>query len=457
MKTTIDELLNGRSVPKEDTVYFLAKDEVNHFPMTAGDFFKIEPAEKWRGDSWLENLFQRKMEEKKGDSVYQELLRMTEEIKARVHRIKIEDPKGYGHMAQIRSLRFVKHSIENALKELELNYQSEVQREMAKIYGIRSRKLLVYKNTVCLGSFEDLERQVPCLKKVRINWIRGIPLLLKNVGDICSAFDQNIPIGLVGGPCLFGLYEVEVVIQHKDGGRFSYDFSSGHHYDRIGQKTYEFADHVEQYYRNIQGIHFINWKKGVTSQEFESLEVLFDVGAVLGAKVAVVIPDISYLKYLSTVITPLDNAVKLQAMEEFRLEAHRIADLYLNKIEELKQQYPDVTVRVLHDRDKEACEIFHARREAFFRESGLIHRLTARRAKTDAVFDYISMLALPYYFWETPQVIQIDNLDETDSFRKCRKVHKGAFSLSAVLYPEKLSENGEQTIFNAPLKYKDYM
>lgn len=56
MKTTIDGLLDARSVPKEDTVYFLAKDEVNHFPMTAGDFFKIEPAEKWRGDSWPEKL-----------------------------------------------------------------------------------------------------------------------------------------------------------------------------------------------------------------------------------------------------------------------------------------------------------------------------------------------------------------------------------------------------------------
>lgn len=457
MRTTIDGLLDERAVPKEDSVYFLANDVINHFPMTAGDFFKIETAEKWRGDSWPENLFQRKMEEKKEDPAYRELLRMAEEIKAWIHRIKTADPKGYGHMVQIRSLRLAGHGIEKALKELELNYQSEVQLEMAKTYGIRNRKLLVYKNTVCLGSFEDLELQIPSLREVRLKWIRQIPLLLKNIDSIRRAVEQNIPIGLVGGPCLFGLYEVEIVVQHKDGRRFSYDFSSGRHYDRVGQKTYEFADHVEQFYQQIENIHFINWKKGVTSQELESLEVLFEVGAVLGAKVAVVIPDISYLKYLSTVIAPLDKAVKCWALEKFRKVAHDIADLYLNRVEMLKRQYPGIEVRVLHDRDAKACEIFYSGRKKFFQNSRLIHRLTASRGKTDAVFDYISMPALPYYFWRTPQVIQIDNLDETDSYRKCRKVHKEAFSLSAILYPEKLSENGEQTIFNAPLEYKDYI
>lgn len=456
MKTTIDELLNERAVPKEDAVYFLAKDEVNLFPMTAGDFFKIESAEKWRGDSWLENFFQRKLEEKKEDPTYQELLRMSEEIKVRIHRIKAEDPKGYGHMAQLRSLRFVKHSIENALKELELNHQSETEREMARTYGIRDRKLLVYKNTACLGSFEDLERQVPSLRKVQLSWVRQMPLLLKNIDAIRSAVERNVPIGLVGGPCLFGLYEVEIVVRHKDGGRFTYDFSGGRNYDRAGQKTFEFADHVKQFNPQIESIHFINQKRGVTSQEHDSLEVLFDMGAVLGAKVAVIIPDISYLKYLSTVIAPLDNDIKCQAMGEFRGVAHKIADLYLDRIGELKRLYPSVEVKILHERDAEACEIFHSRRKVFFQNSGLVHRLTARREKADAVLDYISMLALPYYFWGTPQVIQIDNLDETDSYRKCRKVHKGAFTLSAVLYPEKLSSNGEQTIFNAPLEFKDY-
>lgn len=457
MKATIDELLRQRGILKEDTVYFVAKDEVNRFPMTAGNFFVIQPASKWQGESWLESLFQRKLEEREEELTYQKLLKMVEEIKVQIRGIKEEDPKGYGHMVQLRSLRSVKHSIENALRELEQTYQWEVEQELARVYGVRNRKLFVYKNTVCLGSFEDVERQIPIFRKVGLTWIRRIPLLLNNLAAVRNAVAKNIPIGLVGGPCLFGLYEVEIVVQHKDGRSFSYDFSSGRHYERAEQETFEFADHVERYAGQIASIHFINWKKGVTSQEHDSLEVLFEVGTVLGAKVAVPIPDISYLKYLSTVTAPLDDTIRQKALEEFRVEAHKVADLYLNRIEELKQRYPDVEVMALHDRDAEACETFHTRREVYFQNSGLIHRLTAKRAKTDAIFDYISMLALPYYFWGTPQVIQIDSLDETDSFRKCRKVHKGAFSLSAILYSEKLSANGEQTIFNAPLELKDYL
>lgn len=456
MKATICELLEQKDISKEDTIYFLAKDEINDFPMTAGNFFRIQSADKWRGESWIGDFFQRKLEEKEKDLIFRKLLMMAEEIKDLIHEIKSEDPRGYNHIAQLRCLRYVKHGIENALKELRLIYRSEVEQEMKKAYGIRGKKLLVYKNTVCLGSFDDLERRIPSLEKTRLQWIRRMPLLLKNVDAIQRAVVKNIPIGLVGGPCLFGLYEVEIMVHHKNGMCFSYDFSSGRHYDRAGKKAPDFGDHVRQYARKIRSIHFVNWKRGVTSQEHDSLEVLFDVGSVLCAKVAIVIPDISYLKYLSTIIAPLDNDVKRQAVEEFRVIAHRISDLYLSRIEELKQQYPNVEVRLLHDRDSRTCEIFHAGRETFFRNSGLIHRLTAKKEKTDAVFDYISMLALPYYIWGTSQVIQIDNLDETDSFRKCKKVHKDAFSLSAILFSEKLSDNGVQTIFNAPLEFKSY-
>lgn len=46
MKTTIYELLEQENIPKEHTIYFLAKDEVNDFPMTAGNFFRMQSADK---------------------------------------------------------------------------------------------------------------------------------------------------------------------------------------------------------------------------------------------------------------------------------------------------------------------------------------------------------------------------------------------------------------------------
>lgn len=188
----------------------------------------------------------------------------------------------------------------------------------------------------------------------------------------------------------------------------------------------------------------------------KKLKIVFEFAGILGAKAVIPIPDISYLKYLSTSLAPLQEDFKKQIMEKFRKETEKIADFYLEAIEELKAEYPSVELKVLHGRDPELCREFYEKREWYFRKSGLIRRMTRNREKTDAVFDYISMLALPYYFFGTPQVIQVDNLDETDSYRKCRKVHKGVFSLSSVLYPERLSTNGKDTIFHAPLEYKEY-
>ena len=456
MKTSIDELLAQTGVPLKDTMYTLSENQINRFPITAGNFFCLESSEKWQRNYWIQDRFQERLWEKKQDLTYQGLLKMLREIKEDIAQIKAKDPKGYQHMPQLHNLRAVRHSLENALEELNQYYQSELTQEFASVYGIHDRKLLVYKNTVCLGSFADLERQIPVLQKTELEWLRKTPLLLHNTDALKKAVEDKVPIGLVGGPCLFGVYEMEIVVQHKDGQCFSFDFSSGRHYDQVKHNAYEFADHVEQWGGEIRSIHFRNWKKGVTAQEHESLEVLFVMGTVLHARVAIPIPDLSYLKYLSTMTAALEPSFRAAVLEEFRVEAYKIADMYLERIEQLKRKYPDVEVRVLHDRDREACKEFYTQREKFFQNSGVIHKLTARRKKTDAIFDYISMLALPYYFWKTPQVVQIDNLDETDSYRKCKKVHKGAFALTAVLYPEKISADGEQTIFNAPLEYKEY-
>ena len=71
--------------------------------------------------------------------------------------------------------------------------------------------------------------------------------------------------------------------------------------------------------------------------------------------------------------------------------------------------------------------------------------------------DYITMPALPYYLWGITDIIQIDSLDETDSYRKCAKLHKGVLKLYGMLYPERLSGDGENTIFYAPMEYKEYL
>lgn len=456
MVTTVAELLRQKGIRTEDTLYGLNSRELNEFPITAGNFFRLEQEKRWRGGSWLWEDCARRCREKEKNPTYQELEKESARLYRQIQELKEDDPQGYDHMEELRALRTVNRGIREAMRRLRMYYRSQVFYELEQERGVRDSRVLSYKRTVSLGSFADLERQSEAFCQVKLPWLRTTPLLLGNIPAVMEAVREGTPVGIVGGPCLFGTYEVEVLVRRRNGREASFDFSSGRRYDRqeAGQ---ELADYLENYANSITEIAFCDNKKGVTVQEQESLEVLFALAAPLGARVAIPIPDISYLKYLYTIGLPLPEKLREQSVEDFRKITRRIADLYLVQIEKLKRKYPEVEVQVLHERNQELVDLFYEKREAFFCKSGLIRRLTAKRAKTDAIFDYISMLALPYYIWETPCVIQVDNLDETDSYRKCRKVHKNAFALASVLYPEKLSRDGVNTIFNAPVEYKDYI
>jgi len=457
MKTSIDRLLQQQGFSVDETEYALNVPGINEFVITAGSFFRLEPCGCWQEDLWLTGVHRGIWDSRRENPVCHALQEEIEKLSRRIRDIKEADPKGYGHMEELRVLRSARKSAREALGRLLDFYWEEAGEELRRAYGARDRAVLCYKNTVCLGSFRDLERQAPVLTGVDLPWIRQMPLLLANTAGIRRALENDLPIGLVGGPCLFGSYEVEILVEHRDGSRYAYDFSSGRHYDRKGRTEPDFAGHVERHANEIACISFRDHKKGITAQERESLEILFAFAVPLHARVAVPVPDISYLKYLAAVTAPLPESLRAKALEEFRGITRRIADLYLAEIGRLMRRFPQVEVKVLHERDRELCRVFYEKRETFFSRSGLIRRMTARRGREEAVFDYISMLALPFYFWGTPQVIQLDNLDETDSYRKCRKVHKGAFSLSAILYPERLIANGEDTIFNAPPEEKMYI
>lgn len=456
MKTSINEQLRLNHTDIAETVYLTNQEQVNRYPVMAGDFFSLTDGEEWSENSWVRMHYLELTGQKKDES-YQKLDRKREKIKAEIRKIKESDPRGCEHREQLSELGREKKELTKELERLQALYREEAGKELQKELGVQGTKLFSYKNTVSMGSFEDLERQMPKFSELDLPWFRKCPLFFGSMKKIREALDETVPIGLVGGPCLFGTFEIEIRVSHRDGQIFSYDFNTGRHYDRKGVEGQDFSEHVEQNFREIERISFRNWKKGVTSQEYDSLEVLFAFGALLGAKVAIPIPDISYQKYLANVLEPLEENLKADIMEAFRTETRKIADMYLETIEKLKKQYPSVEVKALHERDEALCRQFHERRKPYFESSSLIQRITARKKKTDAILDYISMLALPFYFWGTPQVIQIDSLDEADSYRKCKKVHKGAFSLSAILYPERLSANGKDTIFNAPLEYKEYL
>ena len=84
-------------------------------------------------------------------------------------------------------------------------------------------------------------------------------------------------------------------------------------------------------------------------------------------------------------------------------------------------------------------------------------QLTKQIGKEGAVYDYVSYPAMPYYFWGIKNILQVDSVDEVNSMEKCAKVHKKELNIIGILYPEIISKNGVDTIFNAERKHKNYV
>ena len=66
------------------------------------------------------------------------------------------------------------------------------------------------------------------------------------------------------------------------------------------------------------------------------------------------------------------------------------------------------------------------------------------------------MPALPYYVFGSKYILEVNSMDETDSYRKCRKAHKNEVVMGCILFPELLSGDGENTIYCTTLEYKEY-
>ena len=107
--------------------------------------------------------------------------------------------------------------------------------------------------------------------------------------------------------------------------------------------------------------------------------------------------------------------------------------------------------------NKELLDLYYQKRKPFGEKTATKRIISGIQEKIESVKDYITLPALPFYFWEVKNVLEVDYLGETDSFWKCRKMHKGAMKLSALLYPIKISSDGYRSIFSTERQYKEYI
>ncbi len=440
MLYTIKRILEENHVTEAHSVYSDDPEAVKNFMISAGDFFEIsedKEALDILDGSHTENGMS-EAEKKASDEAA--LVRLNE-IRMRLKALKNdEEDQTHAHAEEIKALR---------MEKKQLMAQAE------KTQVCPQKSAILFKNCLYAASFRTIRRYIPKLSDVHFRSSEEMPLFIKNLKMLRNAVEAGTPLAVSGGPCLFGVGEMLVNVALWDGSLLTYDFSSGRHFMTNGDER-DLTRDLMEYDGDVKGIDFVNRKLGVTSQEYDSIHCLFEVARALGAKLAIPLPDMSYIKFFSNIVEPISKKVAEDAIERFKVEAFKISDMYLEVISLMQLEYPEVEVAVVHGRDEAFCQTYYKQREPFLTPT-VIRRLTAVRGKTDAVLDYITMPALPYYLWGIRDIIQMDSLDETDSYRKCCRIHKGHLNLYAMMYPERLSGDGENTIFYAPLKYKEYL
>ncbi len=463
MRMTIGTFLANQGVKIEQTVYREEEADTLSYPIMAGNFWRWDK----QGDAWREfavtEMYEKILADEKKNREY---LENTENIQ-----ICGDILAGFRQQTDAHTYRDVIKEVRKRKKELE--EQKKVLDESCQIKAARtcfqmetplSGKVIIYKDMLYLTSYRQLTCFLEKIPLTKLPEIENTPFLCTSLFCLQAARQrakgENQPLGMEGGPCLFGHDEVIMEVIHDTGEHFYFDYSDPKNYEmNNSQKGDEegFAAHVAAYGSQIVRISFRQKKKNLTIDEFKSLLYVFVFADALRAKAIIPIPDMSYRKYLSAVCRGIRPEVAVKAQEEFKELIFGITDQYLDCIAGLQKRYPQLPVEVLHERNEDLCRRFYEARKVYLDSASALRNLTAHPCKQEAVLDYITMPALPFYLWGLKEVIQIDCLSEADSFRKCRKLHGKSFHLHGIFYPEKVCRDGEHTMFSAQNSWKEYI
>lgn len=455
MWKTIRDLLEQYHLKAEDTVYGKVDDEILDFPLVTGDHYEVlSGMEKGRNFPEIYRFHQFEEAEKKklGYEEKQNQLNDCHQRSAVVKKVY----KGEERKKALEVLGSEKKQLRREMEQIEAQARDAARECFGR--DVESLRFFEYKNRAVVMTFSELCEMAPPLEQIKEEELHHIPLLVSGMASIKEGMERGEALGFVGGPCLFGIDEVLMEVHLQNGDCYEFDCSCGRSctWDKH-RRPIRLAQYLEEERHQVARVNIINRKKGITRQEWISLLYLFEIARALKGKIVIPLPDLSYIKYMKSDIAALDEALQEQVMKDFKREAFRITDYYLEVIEMLKKRYPDLEVAVLHQRDEELCRRFYEMREPYIRDSAYMRKLTNAEGRKDAVVDYITMLALPYYFFGIRHVIQVDSLDETDSGRKCQKIHGKDLILDSILYPEFISSDGIHTIYNADISHKEYL
>ena len=327
---------------------------------------------------------------------------------------------------------------------------------------------LRFKDCVTVMDFQQISEAFPPLARVSHKGREKFPYFAGNLDGLCAARERGETIAVEGGPCLFGEHEVVVSVRLSDGETRLFDYSTGKTYLNAhsyahgkgevpdAMETDSLAECLRGAGDRVEEISFRQEKWALTPQEYLNLRYPFELAAALGGPLVVPIPDMSYRKYLLAALEFTPQALREKALADFDAILYSICDIFLNAIDKLQSHFQIKPFACVHLRDADALRVWYERRAPYIERGKVLRTLTRIPEKVEPIKDYISMPALPFYLFDARNILQADSVDETDSYRKCRKAHKKAANMGCAMIPELLSGDGEHTIYNAPLRWKDF-
>lgn len=456
MRTTLKKFLENADIPVNASVYGSETDSVMDFPIADGRFLEIIPGKCGDGIFNVLEMKENYIKKKLDSTEYQNLCQ-------KLRNLEIVNKDGLPKEA-LKDLRLEKKVIKTQMEELKQEYENDANRHFfgrfpAEICG----SMIQYKNCVTGTSMGELSQQVPQFKKVQGHLLWDMPIFTDNILGLSQALEEKRPLAVLGGPCLFGSWELGISFMDSKGNIQWFDFSSGKNYLRSGDTVFDYSLDIQDYLNKnnnkITEIHFKNYKKDITSQEYDALDYVFAFAKQFGASAFIPIPDRSYQKYLHSLFSVLeDRSMVENAEREFASTTDEITLIFLKRISEISSRYPSVPVTVMHSNNPGIWKKFEIERVGYLeKKQGLLRQLTRRVDWKESIIDYITMPALPLYLEGIKDVIEVDCIDEMESYRKCQKIHGKALNIYPFFYADRLSSDGKNAIFYAKPAFKEYL
>lgn len=419
-------LLASLGVKQEDTIYKYSSNDFIRWPFSAADFFEAV-SDKAPDAAELESALQG------GDKI------LAERINAEI--------KGYKDSG---------NTVANQDRIKELRAQKKELLAKAALALGGSSVSLVYKTFVQINDSKMVEEKLPQFKEVKWPCKEQMPYFIAGLEDFAAAVARGEPTAITGGPCFFGEHEVDLVFTLKDGSQKVYDFTTRRR--NAGDKVSLEAEFTKQNADEVVDVSFVSHKELLTTEEYDSILYLFELANATGSSLTLPIVDASYAKYLDSMLEPLSIELRVRARKEFRRVAAPIIQMYRELFDTLKKKYPNIKETfIMTGEDRDLLSQYYAKRAPYVDKPSTRRIISGIQEKIESVKDYITLPALPFYFLGIKNVLEVDYIGETDSFWKCRKMHKGQMNLSALLYPIKISADGWRSIFSTELQYKEYI